>query len=175
MARKKRTAQVMVGALALGLLGLLWLGWFLLHRNTIEYDEDAYMYEPGGNWEPATEVIARLGAQQWAGVHVATGAHRPERLVPGRHRIERRNGIEMAQCPKCNAEVLIVSLMDSETKLVLDATPNPAKGTVIMMGNVARYLDGPSDYAAVRKHNLPVYTRHGIYCGAPYPKHPSMR
>lgn len=167
--------QTVIGALALGILALLWLVWFLVHRNKIEYDEDAYMYEPGGNWEPATEVIARLGAQQWAGVHVATGAHRPERLVPGRHRIERREGIDMAQCTQCGADILIVELLGSDQKLRLDSVPNQAKGTVIMMGSVARYLDGPSDYAAVRKHNLPIYTRHGIYCTQPYPKHPSMR
>jgi hypothetical protein len=162
-----------IGALAVGLLALLWFGWWLVQRNTIEYDEDDYMNDPGGNWEPATTILARL-TPLWRPLP-ATGAHRPERVVLGRHRIETREGIDMASCSKCGAEVIVVDLLDSEQKLVLDSVPNPTKGTVIMMGSVARYLDGPSDFAAVKKHHLPVYTRHGIYCGAPYPKHPSMR
>lgn len=164
----------MIGALALGILALPWLVWFLVHRNKIDYDEDSYMYEPGGNWEPATEVIARL-IPFYGKPMVATGAHRPDRLIPGRHRIERRPGITMEKCTQCGAEILIADLLDSDSKVRLDSVPNSAKGTVILMGNVARYLDGPSDWAAVNKYNLPIYTRHGIYCSQPYPKHPSMR
>lgn len=97
----------------------------------------------GDRWVPASEIIAR--------------EHR------GRHRIERRRGIRMETCEKCGEPVLSVKLKGTDHRIVLDASPRE-DGSVIVLGGVCRFLDGPADYAAVRQHHLPVYRRHALHC-----------
>lgn len=98
----------------------------------------------GDGWIPATEIIAREAG--------------------GRHRLERRKGIRMEECPSCGESVITVRLKNSEQSIVLDSTPDQARGTVIVLGGECRYLDGPQDYAAVRANGFPVYRRHNTRC-----------
>ena len=94
-------------------------------------------------------------------------AELPAEAVSGRHRIERKAGIEMAQCEQCGDPVMWVRMaVDPDKELCLDPEPDPVKGTVIVFGNPAycRYLDGDEDWKTVHQYNLPVYVRHRLYC-----------
>ena len=115
-------------------VGILWLSAALILRRKVQ--------RPG--WIPAKEIIDRESS--------------------GRHRIEKRRGIRMEQCPNCGANVIVVREKKSGLPVVLDMQPNQEHGTVIVLGGVCRYLDGPGDYAAVRQHGFPIYTRHNIRC-----------
>lgn len=97
-----------------------------------------------GEWIPARDIIAREAA--------------------GRHRLERRKGIHMEECAQCGEPVITVRLKDTDHTITLDSVPDQERGTVIVLGGVCRYLNGPEDYAAVRANGFPVYRRHNTRC-----------
>jgi hypothetical protein len=132
-----------VGSVALGLVCLGWLALMLWHRRR---GEERAIRIFG---EPATEILARVEP--------------PPPRTKGRHRIESREGVEMEQCENCGLDVLRVNLIGSENEIKVDSTPHE-KGTVIVLGTRARFVDRPEDWETVRKLKLPVYRRHEIHC-----------
>jgi hypothetical protein len=93
----------------------------------------------------------------------------------GRHRIELREGIFMDQCPRCGEDVLHVPLhSNSEIMLRLSAEPDELRGKVLVIGNQAKFINGPEEYALCRKNKFPLYARHNVVCRNIYPRHESL-
>lgn len=82
----------------------------------------------------------------------------------------------MDKCPRCGRDVLHVPLYtNSEITLRLSAEPDELRGSVLVVNNVARFVNGPDEYATARNAKFPLYARHNITCPNIYPLHESMR
>lgn len=82
----------------------------------------------------------------------------------GRHRIETRQGVDMAECPNCGEDVMFVRMAGGDGEIALDSTPDSSRGQVIVLGNECQFVTNPEDWKVVRAHNLPVYRRHNTHC-----------